>query len=296
MKNMKAPISTLQLSYGESQEVQALANSLAQSILKPKRMRSLAERTTELLPDSLLKRMQPLLSARQPVPWRMGPFFFHVTQLESTPTDKPPNHPGTSLSEAAATLILISSVLGKVITYRKMKQSGKLFQSVFPIKELSQTQTAASSCEALTWHTEHATKKLIPDYLALFCLRNPKEVGTTISVPQVNTLKSEHLVHLRKLGVISRRNGCTRLRYDPLFSPPPENDIPAQKAYEELGQTIQDQAQVIAQVPGYIVMIPNTTSVHARESFHADFNGHDRWLIRTMIRTTSRTTQGTRGL
>ncbi|MBI4238732.1 MAG: TauD/TfdA family dioxygenase [Deltaproteobacteria bacterium] len=143
------------------------------------------------------------------------------------------------------------------------------------------------------WHTEHADKDCPPDFLVIACLRNPDGVGTRVSRPIMRELDKEDVCCLTTptaFEFMSRAASALpigvweqgRLRYDPVYCRP--RSALAARALQQLADAVERSALIAPQAPGCALIIPNRHTVHAREGFHARYDGTDRWLLRTMIR------------
>ena len=77
-------------------------------------------------------------------------------------------------------LALVSCLLGDPVAWAT-QQDGRVMHDILPIKEHEFEQLGSGSRELLTWHTEDAFHPLRTDYLALFCMRNPDQVQTTVA-------------------------------------------------------------------------------------------------------------------
>lgn len=77
-------------------------------------------------------------------------------------------------------LLLCGSVIGDPFAWAT-QQAGALVNDVIPVKGYEHAQVGAGSLTALKWHTEDAFHPYRADWLALACLRNPDDVGTTVA-------------------------------------------------------------------------------------------------------------------
>ena len=82
----------------------------------------------------------------------------------------------TVLSKVEAILV---SYISELIAYEG-ECSGKIFQDIVPIKNMSTEQTSVSSLNELEIHSEQAFSKLKPDILCLACLRGENSAFTYI--------------------------------------------------------------------------------------------------------------------
>ncbi len=224
--------------------------------------------------------------------WQIQGLLIYPDQLGPTPlSSKAPMSNETS--RVMHMIEWIAYCLGECVTFPGMKQSSQNVQQVFPVPGFEDRQSAASSSTTLKWHTEHADKDNPPDFLVIACLRNLDGIGTRLSRPNLNGLSLQDLStlmqssefkfetnreHSRAMSVIDDDG----LRYDPVYCTP-TSDI-SRNAFHNLTVEIEEKALIVPQEPGSAVIIPNRSTVHARESFQARYDGTDRWLMRAMIR------------
>lgn len=211
-------------------------------------------------------------------------------------------------------LVLYGSLLGDVFGWAT-QQDGTLVHSVLPIREDELEQLGSGSRELLWWHTEDAFHPLRADYLALFCLRNPDGVATTISTAagldvsdqELDILFDERFTirpdnsHLarnnaggdfsaiqemlskpQKIAVLHGGRDRPYLRLDPYFMDPPA-DPAARNALDRLVRTIEENVAEVALGPGECLVLDNLRAVHGRVPFVARFDGNDRWLKRVNV-------------
>ena len=225
-------------------------------------------------------------------PLQIGPFYNSDTKLQKTPLSTPEIRPQDSLSLASTSLLVVSQMIGYTFSYKGMKQGGRLFQHIFPIKGHENIQTAASTLTPLDWHTEHSLRKNPPSYLAIFCLRNQTETPTLIGQPNLNLLSKEEKEILSNtqnfINVLDPNtkgaylSSCQKkISYDAEYIKPINEKTNA--AAEKLLKLINNASTSYSQKPGFITVFSNEVSVHARPRFKALFDGSDRWLLRSMI-------------
>jgi Fe(II)/alpha-ketoglutarate-dependent arginine beta-hydroxylase len=121
---------------------------------------------------------------------------FHIDDGKIGPT---PSHwrerdPGSTREEDTY-FFLCCSLLGDPIGWAT-QQDGRVLHDVHPIREHETEQLGSGSSEELTWHTEDAFHPFRPDYLGLFCLRNPDSVETTWSAVSSLDLPPEYVESL----------------------------------------------------------------------------------------------------
>lgn len=75
--------------------------------------------------------------------------------------------------------LLCAVLLGDVFAWAT-QQDGRIMHNVLPIKAHQSEQLGTGSEMLLWWHTEDTFSPFKGDYVALMCLRNPDQVGTTV--------------------------------------------------------------------------------------------------------------------
>jgi Fe(II)/alpha-ketoglutarate-dependent arginine beta-hydroxylase len=98
--------------------------------------------------------------------------------------DRP--HPSPTLDEEVK-VALLGSLLGDVFGWGT-QQDGRLIHDILPIRGTEHQQLGSSSSTTLTWHTEDAFHEHRPDYIGLYCLRNPDGIATTVAEVEVAAL------------------------------------------------------------------------------------------------------------
>ena len=74
-----------------------------------------------------------------------------------------------------------------------------------------------------------------------------------------------------------------RVNFDPSFQRPKNEST--NRALSTLALNVETGAFTVSQKPGYIIFFSNRKLAHSREKFNPAFDGHDRWLLRSMIRS-----------
>jgi hypothetical protein len=210
----------------------------------------------------------------------------------------------TVLSKIQAILV---SYISDLISYEG-ESSGKLFQDIVPIQNMSTEQSSVSSANELEIHTEQAFSKLRPDILSLACLRSAHTAFTyilPISYILKNITSKEYDLLMEplwyfgidysfKLNNNEFIDGNIRGPF-PIIS----NNANINKPYllfdQNLITGITDTANEIIKKlvsiyykyrlqyclePGDILLINNNIAVHGRSPFIANYDGNDRFLIR----------------
>lgn len=223
--------------------------------------------------------------------------YAHLQTPVGVPTELPltPESPETHLENEsvygmAQLMRSISSELGNPYMNPKMKQANYFVQQIFPVRGRENSNSAASSNKALEMHSEHAMFETAPDFLIIGCLKNPSAAVTWIAALHPRELNAKTRVVLQKaFGSADLRAAgapvlCqneARLRYDPIFMRfRGRKEI---EAFAELELVLQRQRKGIHLKPGDVLVLDNRRCVHGRESFRAHYDGHDRWMMRTMV-------------
>ncbi len=114
--------------------------------------------------------------------------------------------------------LLCAMLLGDAFAWAT-QQDGRIMHDVLPIKAHRSEQLGTGSEMLLWWHTEDTFSPFKGDYVALMCLRNPDNVGTTVcdadwidwsSVDVDLLFEPEYPIrpddsHLPKIGVADRQ-------------------------------------------------------------------------------------------
>ena len=228
-----------------------------------------------------------------------------------------PAHWSQTPEEAPASLhdivaLLIASVLGDPFG-RVTQQAGRVIQDIVPTRHDRREQRGSSSAAGLDWHSEDAFHDCRPDYLALFCLRNPDHVATTYA--DVSELEitdtdrkllfdAEFVIRPDDALLVTARQPPSRpnshahappkvatlfgdpirpyIRLDPSYTDVPESAAHRQ-AYRRLCAAADQAAHSVRLRPGDCLLVDNFRVVHGRAAFHAQFDGTDRWLKRISV-------------
>lgn len=188
------------------------------------------------------------------------------------------------------------------------EQNGRLVQNLFPIKKNSTEQISSSSKATLEVHTETAFRDDRADLVALFCVRDDQEAGTTLASISsiVSQLDAETIALLHGdnfvIGVDESFlrggeqnqikttpvlfNNSQSMTYDRILMSGTSDS--SQKALDMFSQAIDAAKKTIYLKTGDILVFNNHTTVHGRTPFEAKYNGRDRWLKRAMIRTATK--------
>jgi L-asparagine oxygenase len=201
---------------------------------------------------------------------------------------------------------LFINVISEIIAYQA-EGYGRLFQDIVPVKRMEREQTSIGSNSELEIHTEQAFSKLRPDILSLACIRgDPKALTYILPVKYIlehmDENERENLkLPLWKTGVdlsfklnhfdfiegdvrgpfpiISGNSDDPRILFDQdlMFG---VNEISCQLKKKIINIYYNFRVQHNLQT-GEIILIDNMRAVHGRSPFYPNYDGNDRFLIRT---------------
>ncbi|WP_137136548.1 TauD/TfdA family dioxygenase [Rhizobium sp. FKY42] len=220
---------------------------------------------------------------------------------QPTPIDDAPKY-NEIIEFNDAVPILISSMLGQVFSLYGV-QHQNMTSDIFPRPSAKDLAIGSGSRTDFLWHTDNAYLKHPGDYFSLYCIRNPHNHPTNISVPDLNLLSagtrrllSEDVftVTANRLGEEATNQSRKRpiiwghemspyltfnLNYDMCAGLAEEYH----SAFMELKELIVASAMSIPLKPGDLLFIDNYKVPHSRDGFTALFDGRDRWLKRTYV-------------
>lgn len=209
-------------------------------------------------------------------------------------------------------LVLLASQLGRVFGWKSL-QDGRLLNDIHPIRGQEDEQTGHSSETLLDFHTEDAFHPGRCEFLALFCLRNPAGVATTLASVQDVVLSEaqsrvlherrfvirpddEHVRNAGPDGGLARPGAGVEgvsvlfgdpsdpfLRIDPPYMSTLPGDAEAGQALDELLQQLESRLVDVVLEPGDLLLVDNYRCVHGRRPFPASYDGTDRWLRRAFV-------------
>jgi Fe(II)/alpha-ketoglutarate-dependent arginine beta-hydroxylase len=211
-------------------------------------------------------------------------------------------------SREEVVLTLCSAALGEPFAWDD-QQNGRIVHDVCPAPGMEHSQTSGSSTAPLSLHTEDAFHQCRADYVALYCLRNPDRIGTTVVradrldlPPRLSEVLSEkRFRHRPDQSHVSGPHGDTDEAADVdaiLFGPPEsrylridfddtsaveDDDHVAQEAITELYQHMCGALERVTLEPGDAIFLDNYRLVHGREPFEPRYDGNDRWLKRVNL-------------
>jgi Fe(II)/alpha-ketoglutarate-dependent arginine beta-hydroxylase len=207
-------------------------------------------------------------------------------------------------------LLLCGSALGEPFGWAS-QQDGRVVHDVCPAPGQENSMTSASSQTELSLHTEDIFHPCRGDYVSLYCLRNPDEVGTTLvriaalDLPEQtrSVLQQERFrfypddSHIgavlpgdeddRLAGrqhtvgpVIFGPRERPYLRFDIDFMSAVDDDQEAADAVRATQDRLVESIERVVLSPGDAVFVDNYRVVHGREPFTPRYDGKDRWLKR----------------
>ena len=200
---------------------------------------------------------------------------------------------------------IINCYIGEMVSY-EAEGDGRLFQDMVPNETMQDSQTSLSSKAELELHTEQAFSELRPDYLSLACLKGASDAKTYLLdiYDLMDSLDIEDICLLKQslwnIGVdlSFKMNGCS----DHIRGPIPiisvldqslqlnfDQDLmiglneEAKLLTEKIIQIYYERRKHIVLKPGNLLIINNHKAVHGRSIFTPNFDGNDRFIIRSFI-------------
>lgn len=225
-----------------------------------------------------------------------------------------------------------AAVLGKPFTWRTL-QAGRMIQDILPIRGEEVAQSGHGSGALLEFHTEDGFHPDRCDYLLLLGMRNHDRIPTFLACIEEVRLEPAHRdvlfeprfhilpdpEHIRQLSrdnpghpelrkalrmrdfppavsVLFGERADPYLRIDYPFMRPVGHDRLAQVALDALMVELYRVKQDVVIGQGDLLVVDNYRAVHGRASFHARYDGRDRWLKRMIVRRTRPRRRGGRDL
>jgi hypothetical protein len=203
-------------------------------------------------------------------------------------------------------IVLVAALHGEVFGWEN-QQDGHIVHNILPSPRYAHMQVGGSSTAPLTWHTEDAFHPQRADFLLLACVRNPDGIGSGIATVGGLDLPSGMVAALSGPGLVIHpddsyqdegaegrpspgmatlwyRDGGLCMRYDPTYTRMLTDDPVFLRAYEKLGRQLDRSSSVVPLEQGDLLIVDNDAAVHGRGSFHARYDGTDRWLKRVLVR------------
>jgi L-asparagine oxygenase len=289
---------------GERERLIALAGELSVSPTHaPELFCRQAQRAARRIPD----RLADLLADFAGLGTESGTMLIDGLPVEDPPPTPPDNRShlgeGTLLARVQA---IVNHACGEMVAYQA-EGHGRLYQDMVPNRALAQSQTSLGSRVELELHTEQAFSILKPDVLSLACLRGHPDAQTYVLPAHVllaalNQFERKLLRQpLWMTGVDGSfcQGGHEFIEGDkrgPLAIIAGAEDDPTIIFDQDLMHGLTEEAQAmidrITEVyhsqrrshvlePGQILLVDNVRSVHGRSPFTPNFDGSDRFIIRS---------------
>ncbi|OJF15794.1 TauD/TfdA family dioxygenase [Couchioplanes caeruleus] len=227
--------------------------------------------------------------------------------LEPTPTGWDMAQKTGAGCREEVVLTLCSAALGEPFAWGN-QQDGRIVHDVCPTPGMERSETSGSSTAPLSLHTEDAFHQCRCDYVALYCLRNPDRIGTTVvradglNLPaRLSEILSEkrfrHRPDQSHIGPHGHSGGeadldailfgpadsrYLRIDFDDTFAAE-EDDHVAREAITELYGYMGGALERVVLEPGDAIFLDNYRVVHGREPFEPRYDGSDRWLKRVNL-------------
>ncbi|KAA0881606.1 MULTISPECIES: TauD/TfdA family dioxygenase [Corynebacterium] len=208
-------------------------------------------------------------------------------------------------------LAIIASAVGRPFGWFG-QQKGRITTDLVPTRGQENQQVGASSNTTLTLHTEDAFHPRRATHFALFGLRNPKNVGTTLApideawhlldvdskkiltgdgaiiIPDASYGDYEYAAPTAMTS-IWKTDGNLGMRFDPAYTDKNSGTLQWWEAFEKLQQALHTVTYTVPIKPGQMVIINNDRCAHGRVPFVANYDGTDRWMLRINIMGTKNT-------
>ena len=210
---------------------------------------------------------------------------------------------------AAATMSVVLACLGEQYGFRP-EHGGRIVQNILPVHGFENQQISLGSTADLECHVEMAFSELRSDYVALLCMRedHERQAGTTLAsidemLPLLDTATVAVLREPRfrtkvdtsfRLGdslagevwvdpirVLDGPHARPHLRVD--FAETEGTDKVAQDALDALHRAAIHTQAVTRLVAGDLLIVDNRRALHGRTPFVPQYDGTDRWLLRSFI-------------
>ena len=204
---------------------------------------------------------------------------------------------------------VVGSWLGEIYGYTL--EFDKLFQNLFPTKKAEKIYSGHSSKKPLQPHTDNChvasanSGAQTPDYIQLYTSKDdPNHAAAT---PYIAL--SEVLVHLtsrekkilfekkfrpemlhafggkgdilkKPIAILYGDFNNPYVQYNPLLKPLTQEASDAKDTFEKIADRLKHQIHLEA---GSLLVINNKKVLHSRSVFPVNFDGDDRWVVRSYI-------------
>lgn len=215
-----------------------------------------------------------------------------------------PKNKKTMISENS--LLFLSASLGTVYSYDHEKK-GELIHNIYPTISGKSIQSNEGSEADLELHTEIAVSDNNPDYLILLCLKSGQhdKAYTTISdfmhvkksltQDEYKVLMQERYsirppysfvgsITYEKKALIKYIQGRWKLAFNFNHQITKALDVYAEKIFLKVKNILKNYQIAVHLTQGQALILNNNRVLHGRTKFNANFDGSDRWLLRSYIR------------
>jgi len=301
-------IAELQLSPKEARLLETLAKQL--SMFDPKTQ-----------PDRFVLEAQ-ILSAQLPEWLRRGAQHFRrfgspcgallIRNLPTGHVPETPSHADAAVGmhlQAACVMAIVAALIGEQFGF-KPELAGNIFQDILPVLGYENTQQSISSVVPLTLHFETVFSEDRADFVALFCVRSDRKGNagtylaplrevlslldratiailrqarftTTVDASFLRGSQSDIPVLIGPIAALYGSEDRFRGRVD--FEEAKGLDADAEDALLALREAAERVKVEVQLTPGDLIIIDNHGAFHGRASFQPQYDGSDRWLIRTFL-------------
>jgi Fe(II)/alpha-ketoglutarate-dependent arginine beta-hydroxylase len=150
-------------------------------------------------------------------------------------------HAAMEWSDEDLLLLLLGSLLGDPFAW-STQQDGRFVHNILPIKDHADEQLGSGTSQVLWWHTEDAFHEARPDYLLLFCLRNPNDVATTYADVSSLDLEPELFALLSEPEFLIRPDNSHKPEHN--SAPLDSNAEAVSSAFDSIGRRQADPRRI----------------------------------------------------
>lgn len=228
-------------------------------------------------------------------------FPINQNAIGKTPLKIPTNDEKIYATKEEVLHFMLSSLIGEIFTWSSI-QNGNIINEIIPIKEDENKPISSGANYPLDFHTEDAFHPFAGEYLSLLCMRNPTQTPISLvytsDLSLTEEIKSVLFQNRFKIGI----NYAHQLPQIDFLSPilfgrfedpyirlnmnnigVSDGDLEAEMALKSLYQEMKFKQTKFILRSGDFIFIDNFKTIHAREEFHAKYDGADRWLKRLYI-------------
>jgi L-asparagine oxygenase len=197
-------------------------------------------------------------------------------------------------------VVALGGMFGQVAVVADRVRKSLVFD-IYPISSDDGSEFGSSG-GPLAWHTEDAFHSTPPDWVVLLCLRASNEARTRlahvddleVNRDELRTGRFEFRVDeaYQSSGrttvwpILSddESGGMPRLRFDPMYMNPMAG---ADDSVCRLGSEADRVAEDVVLQAGDLLVFDNRRIMHARTGYAPTYLGHDRWLKRVVVYSSS---------